>query len=227
MFELAERKGDEIALTDPSGHLTWAEVAVKVNAAAHALLEIGFDQGRLAVLGSNCSATAIVYAAALVAGVGSILVNYQSTAEEVEYLSLDGGARAIWSSPDCLSNAREAADRLGIPLLSDGEPQWWTSLISRPRTDPPPLTGSATTDLIYTSGTTGRPKGVEVPSTPASTVRDRLAVVAAPSHERARTTSGLGPSLPCRPARCRRASSHRKPGDSRWTIRGGRRTRRH
>ncbi len=189
MFELAERKGDEIALADPSGHLTWAEAAVKVNAAAHALLEIGFDQGRLAVLGSNCSATAIIYAAALVAGVGSILVNYQSTAEEVEYLSVDGGARAIWSSPDCLSNAREAADRLGIPLLSDGEPQWWTSLTSQPRTDPPPLTGGATTDLIYTSGTTGRPKGVEVPSTPASTVRDRLAVVA--RHH----MNGLGPHL--------------------------------
>jgi acyl-CoA synthetase (AMP-forming)/AMP-acid ligase II len=65
MFELAERTGDEIALADPSGHLTWAELAVKINAAAHALLESGFDQGRSAVLGSNCSATAIMYAAAL------------------------------------------------------------------------------------------------------------------------------------------------------------------
>ena len=37
MFELAERTGDEIARADPSGHLTWAGLAVKINAAAHAI----------------------------------------------------------------------------------------------------------------------------------------------------------------------------------------------
>jgi long-chain acyl-CoA synthetase len=189
MFELAERRGDEIALTDPTGHLTWAEAAVKINAAALALLEIGFDQGRLSVLGSNCSATVIMYAAALLAGVGSILINYQSTAEEVEYLSVDGESRAIWSSPDCLPKAQEVADRLGIPVLFDGGAHWWTTLLDQPRIGPPPLTGSAATDLIYTSGTTGRPKGVEVPSTPYSTVRDRLAIAA--RHH----LNGLGPHL--------------------------------
>ena len=189
MFELAERTGDEIALTDPSGQLSWAEAAVKINAAAHALLEIGFDQGRLAVLGSNCSATVIMYAAALLAGVGSILVNYQSTAEELEYLSVDGGARAIWSSPDYLQVAQEAAERLGIPVLSDSGPHWWVSLLDQTPDGPPPLTGSAAADLIYTSGTTGRPKGVEVPSDPASTVRDRLAIAA--RHH----MNGLGPHL--------------------------------
>src|ERR1700735_4573976 len=129
LFELAERKGDEIALADPSVQLTWAEVADKVNATAHALLDIGFDQRRVAVLGSNSCATVIMYAAALVAGVGSILVNYQSTADEVEYMSVDGDARAIWTSPEYLRIAREAAERRGIPVLSDGAPDWWTSLI--------------------------------------------------------------------------------------------------
>jgi long-chain acyl-CoA synthetase len=189
MFELAERRGNEIALTDASEHLTWAEVAVKVNAAADTLLEFGFGARRLAVIGSNCSETVIVYAAALVAGVGTILVNYQSTAEEVEYLSVDGGASAIWSSPEYLSVAQVAADRIGIPVLSIPGPHISTSRIEQTPVGSPPLNRSATTDLIYTSGTTGRPKGVEVPPIAISTVGDRLAIM-----ER-HHMNGLGPHL--------------------------------
>jgi long-chain acyl-CoA synthetase len=51
------------------------------------------------------------------------------------------------------------------------------------------LTRSATTDLIYTSGTTGRPKGVEVPPSPISTIGDRLAIML--RHH----MNGLGPHL--------------------------------
>ena len=174
---------------DPCGRLTWDEVSRRICNAAQALLDIGFQNGRLAVLGSNCAATVIAYASARLAGVGVILVNYHSTADEVSYLLEDGGATAIWASSDCLPIAHEAATRLGIPVLSDDEPEQGNFRIGVMRAAAPADTLPATTDLIYTSGTTGRPKGVEIPSQPAPTVRDRMDIVA--RHH----MTGLGPHL--------------------------------
>ena len=189
LYELAERTADEVALTDPNGTLTWSEVALRINAVAHALLEMEFGDRRLAVLGSNCIDTFIVYAGALVAGVGTIFINYQSTAQEVEYLSVDGGASAIWSSPEYIPVAQAAADHLDIPVLANLGPHFAQSVLDQTPIGQPPLARSATTDLIYTSGTTGRPKGVEVPALPIATIGDRLAIM-----ER-HHMNGLGPHL--------------------------------
>lgn len=188
MFDRVEQAPDALALVDRGGRFTWDEVSRRICTAAHALLDIGFQHGRLAVLGSNCAATVIAYASARLAGVGVILVNYHSTADEVSYLLVDGGATAIWASSDCLPIAHQAASRLGIPVLSDDGPEAWTARLGLLRT-PPAITLLATTDLIYTSGTTGRPKGVEIPSQPAPTVRDRMEIVA--RHH----MTGLGPRL--------------------------------
>jgi long-chain acyl-CoA synthetase len=188
LFDMVKRAPDDLALVDRNGRMTWDEVSRRICNAAHALLDIGFQNGRLAVLGSNCAATVIAYASALVAGVGVILVNYYSTADEVRYLLVDGGATSIWASSDCLSIAHEAAAQLGIPVLSDG-PEQWTPRLGLHHSAPPADTLPATTDLIYTSGTTGRPKGVEIPSQPAPTVRDRMEILA--RHH----MTGLGPHL--------------------------------
>lgn len=189
MFELARSRSDGEALSDQSAQWSWAEVAGRVSRTANALLDLGFtDRSRLGVLGTNCGETVLIYAAAALAGVGTILMNFHSTSDEVEYMLQDGGASAIWASPDCLATATRAAARTGVRLLADG-PGWWTDRIAGAPDLPPGVDLPATADLIYTSGTTGRPKGVELPAAPALTVADRLEIV------RQHHMFGLGPHL--------------------------------
>jgi acyl-CoA synthetase (AMP-forming)/AMP-acid ligase II len=188
IFDMVERAPDDVALCDRSGQLTWDETSRRINDTAQGLLDIGFRKGRLAVLGSNSSPTVIAYASALVAGVGVILLNYHSPADELRYLLEDGEATALWASSDLLPVGNEAATRLGIPVLSGG-PEQWTTQLDLNRTASPAPTLPATTDLIYTSGTTGHPKGVEIPWQPAPTVQDRMEIAA--RHH----MTGLGPHL--------------------------------
>ena len=186
LFELARRTPDEPALTDRETQLTWKETADLVSRAAHALATAHFGERRLAVLGPNHSSTVIAYAGAMLAGVGAILVNHHSTADEIEYLLRDGDAHAIWAEPGYTEVAAQVAARLGLPILSN---EVWEAGPAPTVPGPPPTDRPATTDLIYTSGTTGRPKGVEVPTQPAPTVHDRLEVA------RRHHMTGLGPHL--------------------------------
>ncbi len=189
VFELARSRPCEAALIDESAQWSWAEVAERVTGTASALLDLGFTTGsRLGVLGTNCGETVLTYAAAVLAGVGTILINYHSTAGEVEYMLLDGEATALWASADCLATATVAAESQGVRLLTEGS-GWWTSRVEKAPASPPSVSLQATADLIYTSGTTGRAKGVELPSEPALTVRHRLEIA------RLHHMFGLGPHL--------------------------------
>jgi long-chain acyl-CoA synthetase len=189
VFELALSRPCEVALIDESGQWSWEEVAEQVSSAAGALLDLEFTAGsRLGVLGTNCGETVLAYAAALLAGVGTILINYHSTADEVEYMLLDGGATALWASADCVPTATIAAESQGVRLLTEGSGPWTSRLENAPPS-PPSVSLPATADLIYTSGTTGRAKGVELPADPALTVGDRLEIA------RQHHMFGLGPHL--------------------------------
>ncbi len=158
---------------------------------SNALVELGLPRGtRLAVLGENSNETLLVYAAAVLAGVGAILVNNRLTTDEVQYLLDDGAAEAIWSSPETLPTATAAAGRRGLLVLADAaNTGGWPSRVERASPIRPPGDLPATTDLIYTSGTTGRPKAVEFPNQSTPTVDDRLQSMA--RHHMA----GLGPHL--------------------------------
>lgn len=191
MFELAKSKPGETALVDCSETLTWAEVANRVARMANALIGFSFPEGaRLGVLGENCADTVLAYAAAAIAGVGAILINYHLTPGEIEHMLTDGHAQGIWASRDCLATASTSADRVGIPVLSDASSHsFWLQHVENAASTPPANDLPATTDLIYTSGTTGTPKGVEIPIRPAPRVDSRLALIE--KHHLA----GLGPHL--------------------------------
>jgi long-chain acyl-CoA synthetase len=183
---------DEVALVDASQMLSWGDVTERVSRMANAMLEFDFpERSRLAVLGDNRADTLLTYAAAALAGVGTILVNHHLTADEVEYVLRDGAARAIWTSPATFDVATTAAGRGGIPVLaSEGASNAWASLLEHADGSIlPPNDLPAQTDLIYTSGTTGHPKGVEVPHWPAPTVAARLEQYAR------HYCAGLGPHL--------------------------------
>ena len=101
LFERAEQQPDQPGLVDRTDPMSWSEVADRSVRMANALLEFGFpSESRLGVLGDNGGDTLLVYAAAALAGVGAILVNFHQTVEEIEYVLRDGGARAIWASPE-------------------------------------------------------------------------------------------------------------------------------
>ena len=191
LYERAEQQPDQVGLVDRTDPMSWSEVADRSVRMANALLEFGFPaESRLGVLGDNGGDTLLVYAAAGLAGVGAILLNFHQTAEEIEYVLRDGGARAIWASAEHVGTAAAAAARLGIPVLADVEGSGpWRTLVDQAGTRRPPTDLPATADLIYTSGTTGRPKGVEFPSQPTPTVADRVELMG--HHHMA----GLGPHL--------------------------------
>lgn len=181
LFERARLEPDGPAVVSPShAALSWSDVAVRVIRMSNALVELDLPRGtRLAVLGENSTETLLVYAAAVLAGVGTILVNYHLTTDEVHYLLEDGAARAIWSSPDCLSTANAAAEDLGLLVLADADDMGrWPSRVAAASTARPLGDLGTTSDLIYTSGTTGRPKAVEFPNQITPTVDDRLASMA-------------------------------------------------
>ncbi len=189
-FERARDTPDEAALIDPSGALSWRQVADRIATTANALLELGFPPGsRLAVFGANSSDTLLAYTAAAWAGIGAILVNHHLAATEVEYLLRDGGARALWASPEYLETAHVAARPCGVPVLHDAAGSHWTARVGGADSSPPSTDRAAEFDLIYTSGTTGRPKGVEVPTRMVPTVRGRMEL-----YERHHCV-GLGPHL--------------------------------
>ena len=122
LFERARRDPDGPGLVDQSHRLSWSDVADQVARMANALLELRLPRGsRLAVLGENSGETLLAYAAAVMAGVGAILVNHHLTTDEMQYLLDDGAAQAIWSSPACLPKAIAAAECRGLPVLADAQ----------------------------------------------------------------------------------------------------------
>jgi long-chain acyl-CoA synthetase len=190
LFECARLHPDDPALVDRSEWLSWRDVEARVLRIANALLELDFHQGsRLAVVGENSNETLLVYVGAVLAGVGTVLVNYHLTADEIEYLLVDGAAHTIWASPESLTKAADAADRHGFRVFSGGNTSGWNELVDKAAEKHPPADLPATTDLIYTSGTTGRPKAVEFPNVVTPTVDSRLESMA--RHHMA----GLGPHL--------------------------------
>jgi long-chain acyl-CoA synthetase len=186
-FACAADAPDQLALADASRELTWREAADEVSRTASAMLALGLPPGaRIAVVGNNNAATLMAYAGALVAGIGTILVGYHLTADEVSYQVRDGGAAAIWADDDHEQIATQVATETRTAVLSGSR---WRAAVARAATRPPSLDRSPTADLIYTSGTTGRPKGVAFPYDLPSTVAARLEVV------RAHHSAGLGPHL--------------------------------
>lgn len=147
---------------------TWFDRSCRL---ANALLGLGLTPGdRFAVLAYNRLEWMEIYAAAALAGLVAVPVNFRLTAPEIRFILEDGGARAIIVEAALAEKTEGILDETGIAgdarvlLGADGRVPGFGDyedliLAARPSR---PSVRIADTDpwaLMYTSGTTGNPKG--------------------------------------------------------------------
>ena len=168
--EMARTMPDGLALADERMSLTWAEVERELDRATRALsgLDLGPDE-RVAVFARNCAENVLVYQAALHAGISSVPVSAQFTADEVAYILKNSRSRVIFAGPETAEMAVAAAKRVGTPQVIAWRTgpgvgtQDWAEFLKSPGKGGVPVDIVPRPQLHYTSGTTGRPKGVETP----------------------------------------------------------------
>ena len=140
---------DRICMRDTNRELTYAEVALRVDAIAEQFAAAGVGRGDVvAVMLPNQVELLLGLMAAWRLGAAATPVNPVFTANEAGYQIADSGARLLLTAgPDA---------RYGVPVLTPGELRTRPSgALPAPDTRPDDLAL-----LIYTSGSTGRPKGV-------------------------------------------------------------------
>jgi long-chain acyl-CoA synthetase len=194
---------EEIAICDPEKELKWAEVDDILNRCANGLqsLDLGPDV-RIAVFAENAVETAMANLGGLVAGASVVPVNFHLTAEEVNYILSDSGARVLFVGPETWERGVEAAKGTEVhTVVAWGAPEGvavspWSEWLASNNAGEPDQSVPPLPNLLYTSGTTGRPKGTDLPPTMfagGATVDEHLANFKASVLER--TGGVIGPQL--------------------------------
>jgi len=174
----AAERPDQIALIDPDGRWTWAQLREQVGDLAAGLVAAGLQPGdRLAVQAPATAEFVQVYLAALQAGLVVVPVNPGYTLPELGYILADSGARMLVTSSvaavgaaDELRAGHPQLDRVVVAARSGAEGLATVAELAatgRQAPDGPPQgldrTGEQLAVLLYTSGTSGRPKGAMLP----------------------------------------------------------------
>ncbi len=199
----AEESPEEIAIRDPEKALNWLEVDDVLNRCANGLqaLDLGPDY-RIAVFSENSVETAMANLGGLIAGASVVPVNFHLTAEEVNYILADSGARVLFVGPETWERGVEAAKDcdvhtvVGWGVPADSGVTDWSEWLAAQSGDEPDQSVQPRPNLLYTSGTTGRPKGTDLPPTMfagGDTVDEHLANFKAGVLER--TGGVIGPQL--------------------------------
>jgi len=167
--EKAKSEPQAPALIDARRTFTWAQLDETLNRAVNAMLAVDFGpERRIAVYARNSAETVLAYLTSLHAGVSAAPVSSQLTVEEVVYILTDSGADLLFTGPETLDIAIQAAEKAGgvriIAWRSEpraGVTAWEDWLAAAASDRPPPTDMRPLTYLQYTSGTTGRPKAID------------------------------------------------------------------
>ncbi len=154
-------RGSQRALIFRDTTLTWAEVDLRVDAAAAALRGIGLAEGdRVALALPNGLDAPIVYFAALRAGLVAVPTNPEYTAREFTHVLGDSGTVAVVANQlaaEAIGTVRDRLPRLAHVLRTDAFERLAAAAPYGPvHTD---RGGEDLAVLMYTSGTSGLPRG--------------------------------------------------------------------
>jgi fatty-acyl-CoA synthase len=164
----ARRSPDRLLFAlEGAGERTYAEVDVRANRLANALLAHGLERGdRVAVWSDDSVEYLEMYMAAARAGVAVVPVNNRLTPREARYIVDDCDARCLMVSDAFTATAAETFDIKDFKLaISSGAEtlagaRRFEDLVAGGASSEPPKPDEDDLFIIaYTSGTTGFPKG--------------------------------------------------------------------
>jgi fatty-acyl-CoA synthase len=149
--------------------MSYAELDRASNKAAHYFRSLGIqDRETIALCVENRPDYFAIMWGALRSGLFVVPVSSKLTAEEVDYIVRDSGAKLLIISAWISASPRDIAKRLGgdVALAMFGDPvpgfaSWQAAVAEKPVT--PIADECAGSPMLYSSGTTGRPKGVRLP----------------------------------------------------------------
>lgn len=155
---------DHIALIDETGQSTYGDLDGVIDRASAALQRDGLGLGDVvAICASNSIAYAALYLAATNVGVVVAPLPVSATAQALQSMILDSGARLIFADTRMIETLDAVADRIPgrVISLSDEWESWLEPAGAKPR--PAHIEPTDVFNIIYSSGTTGTPKGIVQP----------------------------------------------------------------
>lgn len=161
----------ELPHRDHVERVTYGELLARAEAAAAALASHGLAQGdRCAILDDNCVEWCASFLAILRLGAVPVPLDTHYSAQQIEGLLHDSGARILLTAPRYLESAEHAlrarASATALLLLRGAAPGRTSlpELVSQAAIalPPCPATRGDPAVILYTSGTTGDPKGVVI-----------------------------------------------------------------
>jgi acyl-CoA synthetase (AMP-forming)/AMP-acid ligase II len=162
---------DKIAASDLDRNMTFRLWHSRACRLANALAGIGLGKGdRVGVLAYNCLEWLEIYAAAALAGVVVVPINFRFAGPEMRYVVENCEARALIVQDDLLGVVESVRSELPVPQTNyiyfgavscPAGYRAYEDLLGQARDSQPSidLEGSDPWTLMYTSGTTGKPKG--------------------------------------------------------------------
>ncbi len=165
----AAQKPDAIALVEDDRRWTWAELLLRRNRLANALIGLGVGKGdRTVTYAHNSLECLLAPAAARAAGAAAVPMNHRLVADEVAYILDHADASTVFVGDSFLpviEQVRDGAAKVRHWVLMGEERRPWARSLAdlvasgsadTPADDPELGLGGS---MIYTGGTTGRPKG--------------------------------------------------------------------
>lgn len=169
----AARNGQAIAIRFEDRQWSYAGLEEAVHRVSRRLLALDLPAGsRIAALGANSDAYAMVFLACAEAGLVHVPVNFALKGDELAYVLEDSGASLVIADPALLplidqlrADGRAPDLRQSWPMLPAGEtgqPSVLETALdtgTRPAPADVAVAGGDLVQLLYTSGTTSAPKG--------------------------------------------------------------------
>jgi benzoate-CoA ligase len=165
---LAAGRGDKVAYVDDAGRCTYAELAVRVNRAANALVGLGLGMDdRIMLCHLDTVDWVAVFLGAIKAGIVPIAVNTLLTPADYEFMLNDSRAKALVVSGELLPQFTPILERCPHAtrvIVSGANAQGRTRLQELLAQAAASFTAAPTNAddpcfWLYSSGSTGTPKG--------------------------------------------------------------------